>query len=100
MVVLQKIKEERGANHTVILDIHGNVWVSGSNTFGQLGLGHWNYVQYPEKIQSLPKIIDIKTTGNCTVFLDENKTIWACGENNDGELQLGHFDNVSVPQQV
>lgn len=100
MVLLQTIKEVSGANHTIILDIHGNVWARGNNTFGQLGLGHWNQVLYLEKIPSIPKIIDIRADNNCTIMLDENQKIWVCGENNDGQLQLGHFDNVCIPQRL
>lgn len=100
MVLLQIQKEERGSHHTVILDIHGDVWSSGSNQFGQLGLGHWNYVDFPERIHFPTKIADIKIINNNTIFIDRDGVVWMCGENNDGQLQLGHFENVNRPLRV
>lgn len=45
-----------GENHSLFLDINGNVWATGFNQFGQLGLGDYNNRQIPTKIEGMPTI--------------------------------------------
>ncbi len=61
----------------------GDLWVCGSNSYGQLGLGdnrhHSMLTQIPD--------IKVKTVacGNCyTVVIDFEDQLWVCGDNNIG----------------
>src|SRR3990167_8640279 len=69
----------------VFLDEDGNVWTSGYNGFGQLGLGHLNNVA-PTKIQNIPKICSVSAGYYHTLLLDENGEVWTCGHNKHGQL--------------
>ena len=43
-------------NHSFFLDVNGQVWGTGSNSYGQLGLGDRINRLVPSKIENLPKI--------------------------------------------
>ena len=73
-------------NHfAMFLDEDGNVWASGYNGYGQLGLGHLNHVT-PTKIQNIPKICSVSAGYYHTLLLDENGEVWTTGFNKYGQL--------------
>jgi alpha-tubulin suppressor-like RCC1 family protein len=81
------IKVSTGSAHTVIIDTQYNVWVTGTNTKGQLGLNIDAadiFVQIPDL-----KAIDISAGAETTLILDENNNVWGCGANDFGQLGLG-----------
>ena len=45
----------------MFLDQDGSVYICGSNKYGQLGLGHTNFVGIPTKIEGLPQIDHLGT---------------------------------------
>jgi alpha-tubulin suppressor-like RCC1 family protein len=77
----------------VILD-NGLLYVTGSNKYGQLGVG--NSVDQPSyvRVGSLPvdrQVIKvISTTTNNTFVLLDDGTLWATGTNGNGQLGLGN----------
>lgn len=73
---------------TFVTKDDGSVWVTGSNSFGLLGLGHNNNVTEltPLNISGIKKI----EAGNSFSFLlKEDGTLYSCGCNNFGQLGIG-----------
>uniref|UniRef100_A0A4W5KYU1 Uncharacterized protein n=1 Tax=Hucho hucho TaxID=62062 RepID=A0A4W5KYU1_9TELE len=55
-----------GAEHTLVLSSTGDVFTWGSNSEGQLGLGHTNHVREPTLVTSLQgKDINQISAGRC-----------------------------------
>lgn len=66
------------AHYAIIDDTH-NVWVSGYNYDGQLGVGDYNNRDIPVKLSDLPPIISTSTGFLHTLFLDHDGHIWISG---------------------
>jgi len=67
---------------SVFLDSNGSVFVCGSNSFGQLGLGDLSPRHIPTKIRFSDldtKIIQIAAGSYHTVALDSNGVVYTCG---------------------
>lgn len=78
-----------GAEHTTILKTNGDVYVWGSNTYGQLG--EEDYEDTPKKIYSGVKCI---CNGDYQTFLiTDTNTLYATGKNDTGQLGLGNTTN-------
>ena len=88
-----------GALHTITFS-DTNVYSFGSNTQGQLGLGHNNDVLLPTPIPNLPKINMISCGAQFTVCVDHEGFIWSFGENNAGQLGTGNKTNCTISYDV
>jgi alpha-tubulin suppressor-like RCC1 family protein len=61
-----------GEDHTLLLDVEGNVWSFGLNLNGQLGHGHVKTVERPAKINGFKnKISHIESEDNINFAVDE-----------------------------
>eukprot|EP01130_Rhizamoeba_saxonica_P017942 TRINITY_DN8847_c0_g1_i1.p1 TRINITY_DN8847_c0_g1~~TRINITY_DN8847_c0_g1_i1.p1 ORF type:complete len:758 (+),score=135.46 TRINITY_DN8847_c0_g1_i1:1-2274(+) len=83
-----------GANHSLAMDEHGNIYSWGYNGYGQLGHGETLDRQKPHKID-FPfdsRVIAICCGYNYSSALTENGGIFAWGCNKNGELGVG--DNI------
>ena len=78
-------------NHSLFLDIDGNVYSVGKNLNGQLGLGHNTDQAILNQIQDIPPMKMISCIGFCSYLLDFDGNVWSFGSNSNG--QLGH-DNI------
>ena len=84
------------------IDKNGEVYVSGCNRDGQLGLGHTNNVLVPTKVEGLKNIKDIETSRYLefnTYFIDKNGEVYVSGGNTNGELGVGHSKCVQFQQR-
>ena len=80
--------------HSLFLDANGDVWSTGSNSDGQLGLGGWLPKFVPTKIAfKSVKFSAIACGDKHSLFLGVDGSVWSCGANNCG--QLGINSNVS-----
>lgn len=91
---IKTIQIAAGWFHTVILDINNDIWVSGLNDYGQLGLNH------TENIFEMTQIHNIKaksiTAGYYnTAIIDLDNNVWICGGNTHGQLGLGYKTSYS-----
>ena len=77
-----------GFNQTLFLDSEGNVFSTGFNYYGQLGLGHDKNQNVLSKIPNIPPIKIISCAGSSCYLIDFEGNLWSFGEN-DFE-QLGH----------
>src|SRR3990167_9234292 len=85
------------AYHSLFLDYNGSVWARGANTWGQLGLGHFNgdmHDQVCKKVPSNEKFKAVSTGTSHSLFLNENGQVYVCGANDSGQLGLVNKDNV------
>ena len=82
-----------GKNHSLFLDINGNVFSVGDNTSGNLGIGdlECRYKSTLQKIPNIPPIADISCTGSSSFLIDYDGCVWSFGDNESE--QLGHGDN-------
>ncbi|MBI2784886.1 MAG: hypothetical protein HYX60_00680, partial [Legionella longbeachae] len=87
-----------GWHHTLILTLNGNVYVSGNNDRGQIGLGLNNlYCSVFTKI-AIPdnkKIISMSTGRAHSIFLTETGEVFGCGSSSRG--QLSNTEDSDVP---
>ena len=97
------------ADHSLFLNLEGNVYSAGFNGYGNLGLGH-NLNQ--SELQQIPNIPPMKSI-SCTIIgsflLDFNGNIWSCGENESGlighqrsffQKAFGRQKNINVPTKI
>ncbi|MDR1452070.1 MAG: hypothetical protein LBI57_07070 [Helicobacteraceae bacterium] len=75
-----------GANHSIALDSEGDVWVSGRNRSGQLGLGdsadRYVFEKYPASV----KFAAIAASEDYSLALDRVGAVWASGDNGNDRL--------------
>jgi len=64
-----------GENHSVILDDENNLWVWGSNQYGQLGLGHCN------EVNDLILFDDLSENGNISQVHAQSKKTFVIMQN-------------------
>ena len=65
--------------HCLLLDEDGNVWSSGNNEYGQLGLGDTALRKKAEKIEGLPPIKAVSCGYYFSTFLDFDGVVWTAG---------------------
>jgi len=67
---------------------NNDLFVFGSNSYGQLGLGDTDKREKPIKHPSLSNIIDISKGGNLTFVKTSNNEIYAFGDNKYSQLGI------------
>ena len=114
MSTYPKIKISCGYSHTCLLMDEVYVW--GDNDEGQLGLGHNQSQNSPQKFApmqmnrreegtsergklNLSNIKDIICGGRHTIALTDSNEVWVWGYNNEGQLGLGHYQHQNSPQK-
>jgi alpha-tubulin suppressor-like RCC1 family protein len=91
----------RGYDHTVALDINGDVFTFGENDKGQLGNNSNEDSDYPNLV-SLSNIVQIVAASDSTYAIDSDGILWGWGDNSNGELGQGasDTDEYLVPTQI
>jgi alpha-tubulin suppressor-like RCC1 family protein len=83
-----------GSHHSIILNEKNEIYVSGWNNYGQLGLGHNNNEYSFIKLRdNFGKIKDIFCGKNHNIILNEKNELYVCGYNFYGQLGLGDNNN-------
>lgn len=89
-----------GYNHSMALT-KSKIYVWGSNSRGQLGLGHRINQNVPQElIIENSNIIAVCCGESHTLALTASDQIYVWGQNNQGQLGLGHTDTQSSPQKL
>jgi len=91
------IQISAGSDFTLFLDNKGIVWATGSNQYGQLGLGNTDRYWYRERNFSLQNIVQISSGKNSSLCLDRKGNVWGFGSNGTGELGLGDIVGTRHP---
>jgi alpha-tubulin suppressor-like RCC1 family protein len=90
-----------GEKHSVILKTDGTVWVTGSNYYGQLGIGAISdTICEPIQVLSIPEIIKISCGYSHTLLLDIDGNVWAMGNNEYGQLGFVGDLRVYYPEKI
>ncbi|XP_041067079.1 X-linked retinitis pigmentosa GTPase regulator [Carcharodon carcharias] len=92
-----------GRNHTLVCTEQGNVYATGDNSEGQLGLGDTEgktTFQLVEFFTNKQKIKHLAAGSNISAALTENGNLFMWGDNSEGQIGLDSKNNASVPHQV
>uniref|UniRef100_A0A7S2LXD2 Uncharacterized protein n=1 Tax=Skeletonema marinoi TaxID=267567 RepID=A0A7S2LXD2_9STRA len=92
--------------YTLALDTIGNVWSTGTNTYGQLCLGDTTarerFYQVPiAEAEASTKVVDIALGERHTLLLMDNGQVFGCGWNAYGQLGIGlKGENMLSPVEI
>ena len=111
--VIKPIQISIGLAHHAILEKSGRLWIGGSNSYGQLGLGHRQkpakgiVCVRPESNKRADNIIGVRCTRNSTIFWTVDGDIFGAGCNEHDQFGpnisaiyipdfqlLGHFPKL------
>lgn len=81
-----------GAEHSAFLSDKGNLFVIGSNSYGQISLGSVKNALNPVLIEGF-YCTKVACGGFHTLILGKDKKIYSCGLGNMGQLANGSFEN-------
>jgi alpha-tubulin suppressor-like RCC1 family protein len=84
------IKVSSGIEHLLILCASGNLYGTGSNGFGQLGLKGKSKTNTIHLLDSNSQFIDVEAGGFHSLALTKNGNVCAFGRNDQGQLGLGY----------
>jgi len=97
-IAIKKIVPNSAA--TYFLTEGGQVYVTGDNQYGQLGLGHNDDINAATLNSRLNGITDIIKGSDEVYFLTENGEVYVCGRNRYGELGMGHKNTVNTATKI
>ncbi|XP_031648768.1 X-linked retinitis pigmentosa GTPase regulator isoform X2 [Oncorhynchus kisutch] len=92
-----------GRNHTIVYTSRGNVYSTGGNNEGQLGLGDCEERTAFQLVDffSLHGPIKMLAAGsNTSAALTESGTLFMWGDNTEGQIGLGKESSALTPQEV
>ena len=89
-----------GGNHSLFLDLEGNVFSVGANYYGSLGLGHNTDQNELNKIPNIPPIKKISCVGSSSYLIDSEGNLWTFGNHEDGQLGHGGKTNLNIPKVI
>jgi len=78
----------------------GSVWVWGDNPYGQLGVGHYEDLHVPTRLEPVPKAKKVACGSWHTMMIDINDEVWCWGRNENGMLGNNSTVNSTVPVKL
>ena len=102
MDVLTSCQIAAGCWHSAALTVSGQLFMWGSNTFGQLGLGDTMRRPTPRVVQLMQSqcIVSVCCGEHHTVVLTSTGAVFTWGGGNYGQLGHGNTNQQIVPRQV
>uniref|UniRef100_UPI001EAEEDBB X-linked retinitis pigmentosa GTPase regulator-like n=1 Tax=Oncorhynchus gorbuscha TaxID=8017 RepID=UPI001EAEEDBB len=89
-----------GGDHTAVITGHGRLFMFGSNTWGQLGLGSEINVNInkPTAVKALKseKVKFASCGRDHTIVCTWSGRVYGAGSNQEGQLGLGHCDDTNT----
>jgi len=93
-----------GALHSLAIDVNGNLWTWGSNTFGQLGNNSTTDSPVPINLSTLAgspvqnfRFLTATANYDHSLAIDVNGNLWTWGSNANGQLGNNSTTNSPVP---
>ena len=97
------VKLSCGEDHLLALSSEGQVWVWGSNKFGQLGLGDQEPRNLPTLLGEISHVHSVWAGHNCSFALTKTGSLYAWGDNKSYQLGLKNTSKkfrFLTPQEV
>lgn len=96
------IRAACGWNHSLFLSDHGQIFVCGKGTDGQLGLGDHDDRRWPVPLESMNgrPIVQLSAGENHSVALSISGNVYSWGSNKFGQLGVGDENSRLVPSPV
>ena len=86
-----------GSRHLVAIVTNNEIYTWGYNYYSQLGLGHNQDQNSPQKLNLL-NVKKIICGGSHSIAITTNNEIYTWGRNDCGQLGLGH--NQNIPKKI
>ncbi|XP_014665982.1 PREDICTED: protein RCC2-like [Priapulus caudatus] len=102
-VQVRTVVSGNAACHSVVITTDGVAMSWGRNDKGQLGHGHANRVDVPQRIEALAEInvVDAACGRNHTLCLTDRGEVYGMGENKMGQLGIGNQQPaVLIPKKI
>ena len=83
------------------LDKNGQLFVFGSNSYGQLGVsGRVNKVNTPQKVQQKSKVVNFTCGEEHSAYIDTDGHVHTWGLGIDGQLGHGNKNSQNLPTKI
>lgn len=92
------VKISANTQHALALKANGDVYAWGTNAAGQLGNGGYGAEYYPEKIENIPRMLDVSAGYFFSIAVDASGDVWTWGNNN--YCKLGFQNSGNYPSAV
>ena len=89
-----------GNSHSLLLDEDGNVFSTGDNATGSLGIGDDVDKNFFCQIFNIPPIQFISVFKRSSFLIDFDGNIWSFGDNFNGQLGHGDTDDRNIPTKI
>lgn len=89
-----------GWDHTIFLDSFGQMYATGNNDHGQLGIPGYPSLTTPTRIPFPQTIVTVACGPQTSYAIDNQGSLWAWGKNDLAELGLGHSLKVAAPEKM
>ena len=91
-----------GDKESFFITNDGNVYATGLNDDGQLGLGNDISYNTPQLISNISNLTigSVSAGYRHTLFLADDGKVYSCGLNDDGQLGLGNDISYNTPQLI
>ena len=100
---------DSGGAYSLAIKSNGTLWGTGSNYYGELGLGdsgpgtdrfQFTQITQTDPVSAINDFTAFVAGNSHTLALKSDGTVWTCGRNWYGELGLGNFDNKNLLTQT
>ena len=96
----QVVQISAGHKHSLFLTIDGDVYATGYNNYGQLGINNnTSSITDPTKTV-IDNVSQISAGGNHSLFLKTDGSVYATGYNNEGQLGDGNNTDRNAPHKI
>lgn len=90
---------ESGKSFAAAVDVNGDLYLWGDNSFGQLGNGTFTDELSPY-ISSMSNVSDVSCGDQHTVIVTQSGEVYSWGQNSNGQLGQGNLNHATFPFQV
>ncbi len=92
------VKVSTGVDYYAAIDKNGDLWMWGSNAYGQLGNGTKTNSSVPIKV--LENVADVSLGGTHSGAVTKDGALYMWGGNNNGQLGDGTYTESLVPKKI